>query len=90
MDGQFEIEIRSVPSGIVPLATKKRLRDAEALVESLVQFLSTPLSRPSHRAVWTLLDKILNKALDYDVRILHLEIISLCATRFDQAVRRCS
>ena len=38
--------------------------------------LRTPLSRPARHAAWTLLDKVLYKALDYDARILHPEQFS--------------
>ena len=37
---------------------------------------------------WTLIDKVLNKVLEYDARILHPELFSNIALRLDQAVRR--
>eukprot|EP00973_Karenia_brevis_P040078 5533777-Karenia_brevis.AAC.1 len=49
--------------------------------------LATPLSQPVRRSVWTLLDKVLNRALDYDARILHPEAFLILAKRLDRAVR---
>lgn len=45
------------------------------------------MSRPSFRAVWTLIDKILNKSLDLDARISHPEPFSTFATNLDGIVR---
>ena len=53
----------------------------------IARMLRTPLSRPSRRAAWTLLDKVLNKAMDYDARIMHPETFSNIAERLDQLVR---
>ena len=50
--------------------------------------LSSALTRPSYRAAWTLIDKVLNKALDYDARILSPESFSDLALRLDHAVRK--
>ena len=88
MDGEFASDFRGAPSTSVPRASMKRLVEAEALSEKLIQMIDTPLSRASHRAIWTLVDKVLNKTLDYDARILKPEIFSTLAIRLDIAVRR--
>ena len=46
------------------------------------------MSRPSYRAAWTLIDKVLNKALDFDVRISHPGSFSTCAAYLDEVVRK--
>lgn len=46
------------------------------------------MSRPTYRAAWTLIDKILNKTLDYDARILHPESSSSLTLRLDRTIRR--
>ena len=38
-------------------------------------------------ATWTLIDKVLNRALDYDARILTPEFFSILAKRLDLVVR---
>ena len=45
------------------------------------------MSRPCYRAAWTLIDKVLNRSLDYDARILSPESFSKFASRLDQVVR---
>ena len=50
--------------------------------------LSSALTRPSYRAAWTLIDKVLNKSLDFDARILPPESFSDIALRLDHAVRK--
>ena len=64
----------------------KRVVQAEQLSETIIDLLSTPLSRPNCRAAWTVIDKILNKAFDYDARMLHPESFSIIAARLDCAV----
>ena len=64
----------------------KRIDAAEKLSRELINLLSTPLSRSSHRVAWTMIDKVLNKALDYDARILNPECFSILAARLDLAV----
>ena len=44
------------------------------------------MQRPIRRTVWSLLEKVLNKALDYDARILHPEVFSNFALRLDSIV----
>ena len=62
------------------------MAQAEKRARTLAAMLRTPLAQPSHRAAWTLLDKVLNRALDYDARILHPESFSNLAERLDDAV----
>ena len=76
----------SIGCSTTPAASTKRLGQAEVLAQTLQEMLRTTLARPVHRAVWTLLDKVLNKALDYDARILHPESFSTLAERLDRAV----
>ena len=86
MDGQHAAVI--VPRDTsVPCACLKRIAHAENLAATIAVLLRTPLSRPARRAAWTLLDKVLNRALDYDARILHPESFSNLATRLDRSVR---
>ncbi|CAK0833046.1 unnamed protein product, partial [Prorocentrum cordatum] len=76
----------SIGCSTTPAVSTKRLEQAEKLAHTLQEMLRTPLARPVHRVVWTLLDKVLNKALDYDARILHPEFFSTLAERLDRAV----
>ena len=69
-----------------PGPTQERLEAAKELGDMIVSLLSASLSRPSFRAAWTLIDKVLNKALDFDVRICHPESFSILAERLDHAV----
>jgi hypothetical protein len=90
VDGQHAAYIERSLAGRVrsiPQASLKRADKAEALAQTLQKMLRTPLSRATRRTVWTLLDKVLNKALDYDARILHPESFSSLAERLDNAVR---
>ena len=48
--------------------------------------LRTQLSKPVRRSAWTVLDKVLNKSLDYDARILHPESFSNLAEQLDSVV----
>ena len=81
------MELLFVPSVSVHFVSMKRLEAAEALASKLIRMIATPLSRASHRAIWTLIDKVLNKALDYDARILNPELFSSLAVRLDLVVR---
>ena len=66
----------------------ERIAKAENLAITLQDMLATTLSVNSRRAVWTLVDKVLNKALDFDARVLHPEVFSIFALRLDDAVRK--
>ena len=87
LDGQFAA---SIGHPAVPAASLKRTEQAEKLAQTMQLMLRTPLAQPAHRAAWTLLDKVLNKALDYDARILHPESFSTIAERLDRAVLQTS
>ena len=87
LEGEYMMELRDTSFASVPSASMKRIEGVEALSKTLIKILQTPLSRASHRAVWTLVDKVLNKALDYDARILSPELFSSIAVRLDQTVR---
>ena len=87
LDGEYSIEV-SLQGTPLPSASIKRLDKAEKRAESIGALLSSALSRPSYRAAWTLIDKVLNKALDYDARILSPESFSDVALRLDHAVRK--
>ena len=84
LDGQLAA---SIGHPAVPAASLKRAEQTEKLAQTMQFMLRTPLAQPAHRAAWTLLDKVLNKALDYDARILHPESFSTIAGRLDRAVR---
>ena len=88
MEGEFSIGFRFTPFTSVPGASLKRLEAAEALADKLIRMIATPLSRASYRAIWTLVDKVLNKTLDYDARILHPELFSPLAVRLALCVRK--
>ena len=87
MDGDFVTPVGGLVHDL-PKASLKRMAEAEALGASIEKLLLTPLSRSSHRAAWSLIDKVLNKALDYDARILHPELFSTIASRLDHVVRK--
>ena len=87
MDGDFATPVGGLVHDL-PKASLKRMAQAEALGASIEKLLLTPLSRSSHRAAWSLIDKVLNKALDYDARILHPELFSTIASRLDHVVRK--
>lgn len=72
----------------VPSSSLKRLSKAEERAKNICGMIATPLAIPARRAAWILLDKVLNKAMDYDARILHLEAFSKIATRLDEVVMR--
>ena len=86
LDSQHVLAI-DAPGLIALSASSKRVARAEALADTLAKMLRTPLSRPTRRAAWTFLDKVLNRALDYDAHILHPESFSNLAERLDQATR---
>jgi hypothetical protein len=86
LDGQHRANIGAASSD-APAASLKRADRAENLAATIRKMLRTPLSQPVRRAAWTLLDKVLNKALDYDARILSPESFSNLAERLDNAVR---
>ena len=86
LDGQ-NASITHTSGQRAPVAALKRIVKAESLAATLVRMLSTPLSQPVRRSAWTFLDKVLNKALDYDARILHPESFSDIAARLDEVVR---
>ena len=75
LDGQHAARI-TADALALPAASQKRLLQAKALAQTITQMLRTPLSRPARRTAWTMLDKVLNKSLDYDARILHPESFS--------------
>ena len=87
LDGEYSTEVSSQGTPL-PSASIKRLDKAEKMAESIGVLLSSALSRPSYRAAWTLIDKVLNKALDYDARIFSPESFSDLALRLDHAVRK--
>ena len=86
MEGEYTAPMNSVSVHEPPEASLKRVEAVEMLSQQLINLFSTPLSRSSHRVAWTMIDKVLNKALDYDARILHPECFSIIATRLDHAV----
>ena len=63
------------------------MSETEQLAETILSLLSASISHPVSRAILTLIDKVLNRALDYDARILTPEYFSILATRLDRAVR---
>ena len=71
----------------LPSASLKRIEKAVVLAETIIELLSTSISRPVCRATWTLIDKVLNRALDFDARILSPELFSFLAKRLDRAVK---
>ena len=74
----------------VPSYGRHRSLDASphpSLRVDAVRVMRTPPSGPCKRSAWTLIDKVLNKALGYDARILHPESFSIVAERLDNAVR---
>ena len=87
LDGAHSAVLGSSDAGIPPASSTKRLQAALSLADKIRDMLAVPLSRPVRRAAWTLLDKVLNKALDYDARILHPEVFSILAKRLDCAVQ---
>ena len=87
MDGDFVTPVEGLMHDL-PKASLKRMAEAEVLGASIEKLLLTTLSRSSHRAAWSLIDKVLNKALDYDARILHPELFSTIASRLDNVVRK--
>ena len=87
MEGEYLTELRDGLFTRVPSASIKRLKTVEKLGELLMKLLSIPFSRASDRAVWTFINKVLNKALDYDARILLPELFSSIAARVGQVVR---
>ena len=78
-------------SGFVnpPSASVKRLEEARILTHRICKMLQSSLSRPSFRSAWTLIDKVLNRALDYDARILHPLIFGPLADELDRLVYQC-
>ena len=86
MDGEYAAPTNPELVLAPPEASLKRIEAAEKLSRELINLLSTPLSRSSHRVAWTMIDKVLNKALDYDARILNPECFSILAARLDLAV----
>ena len=82
----MNIKINSTGSAL-PKSSLQRIDQAEQLAKTIQTMLSSSLSRPAFRAAWTLIDKVLNKALDFDARILHPELFSTIAVRLDLAVR---
>ena len=59
---------------------------AEELAVILAAMLRTPLMCLVRRATWTILAIVLNRALDYDARILHPEVFADLARRLDHVV----
>ena len=89
MDGAYTAVIAPSNQGgpEIPASSLKRVVGAENLSSHIQDMLATTLTRPTRRSAWTLLDKVLNKALDYDARILHPESFSTIAKRLDHVVR---
>ena len=84
VDGEHIADITAGQGG--PPQTLQRLAEAEKLADTLQDLMRRPLDSPSRRAVWTLVDKVLNKALDYDARIVDPSSLVDVATRLDQVV----
>ena len=87
LDGEHSSEV-STHGVSIPPASVKRLDKTEKMAEGICLLLSSALTRPSYRAAWILIDKVLNKTLDYDTRILSPESFSDLALHSDHAVRK--
>ena len=84
MDGEYVADLVADPG--VPPQTVARLEAAERLASTLQDLMRRPLGNPSRRAVWAILDKVLNRALGFDARILDPSSFMDVATRLDQVV----
>ena len=85
MGGEFAFELGGQIAD-VPQPTLKRLDKARALAEAIVQLVTTETALPRLRAAWCLLQFVLNRALDFDARILHQAAFGQFAVEFDMRV----
>ena len=70
----------------VPEPTVKRIAKFHRTAEALEKLISTETALPRLRAAWCLLQFVLNRALDFDVRILHQAAFGQLASEVDQRV----
>lgn len=89
IDRDFCMNLMDADSDCAPPVSIKRVLQVETLAEEICDMIRSSLSRPARRAIWTLIDKVLNRALNYDARILYPELFSPLAARLDTAVRTC-
>ena len=70
----------------VPAPTVKRIEKAKLFADAIDKLLVTETTLPRLRAAWCLLQSVLNRALDFDVRVLHPAAIGQIAIEFDRRV----
>ena len=64
----------------------KRLRKFQETVSAIERIIDTETYLPRYRAAWCLLHHVLNRAFDFDVRVLHQAAFGHIAIEADQHV----
>ena len=70
----------------VPEPTLKRLRKFQETASAIERIIDTETYLPRYRAAWCLLHHVLNRAFDFDVRVLHQAAFGHIAIEADQRV----
>ena len=87
VEGEFCAVVGNDDSFSPPSTTRKRLEGERILKKLISKLLRTSLTKPLFCSAWTLIEKVLNRALDFDARILHPIAFRAVAGELDRLVQ---